>query len=71
MQYGDMEREHELLAQSRKVMRKFSLSKSFTEQLSLLIPFLLEKIWHIYYTSGVYDTLLFYCFILVLYSEMF
>lgn len=33
------EREHEVLAQSRKVRRQFSLSKSFTEQLSFLIKF--------------------------------
>lgn len=33
------EREREVLAQSRKVRRQFSLSKSFTEQLSLLIKF--------------------------------
>lgn len=37
------EREHELLTQSRKVRREFSLSRSFTEQLSLLIIFFIGK----------------------------
>lgn len=38
-----MERKNELLAQSRKFRREFSLSKSFIEQLSLLINFFIGE----------------------------